>query len=267
MDLTQSDIIIVVFAVTVVILLLATFGITFTLIYKKKQQANKKEKQTIQSQFNETLLQTQLEIQEQTLQNISQEIHDNIGQTLSFIKLNMNMINLDKREAAEDKLGESNVLLTKAIQDLRDLSKILNTDFISETGLVHAIELQLTILKKTELYTTRLDVTGSKEKYQLQSELVTFRVVQECLNNIVKHAEATDIRVTMDYGFGKLMITVCDNGRGFSVDLANDGMGLRNMRSRLLLMLGSIKIESTPGKGTIVYIELPKQKEMQYGNI
>ena len=114
------------------------------------------------------------------------------------------MIDIDKRDEAEDKLAESKTLLSKAIQDLRDLSKMLNTDFINETGLVNAVIQQLNILKKTGEYSTKIQTSGDLGKYQLQQELVVFRIVQELLNNIVKHAEANSINIEMNYQPEKL---------------------------------------------------------------
>ncbi len=209
-------------------------------------------------EFEKQLLQTQLEIQEQTFQNISLEIHDNIGQALSFIKLNINTIDIDERDAAKEKLTESKTLLTKVIQDLRDLSKTLNTDFINEIGLANAIEQQLNILQKTGVYSTLLSVNGEAEKYQLQRELVVFRIVQELLNNIVKHAEAVSINIAMDYQAEKLLITVTDNGKGFDALTETNGLGLRNMLNRMTLINGFITINSKPGEGTNAVIELPK---------
>lgn len=257
----HNEITFVIIGVIIVFLVLGGMLVYILLFYQKRKFQNMQRLTKMEKQFNETLLQTQLEIQEQTFQNISQEIHDNIGQTLSFIKLSINMIDIDKREIAEERLSESKTLLTKAIQDLRDLSKMLNTDFINDAGLANAIDQQLGILKKTGLYTVILEVHGKKEKYQLQSELVVFRIVQELLNNIVKHSEADQINIVMDYRQDKLYITVSDNGKGFNVNNESDGIGFRNMHSRIALIHGGIELISAPGKGTTAIIDLPRQKE------
>ncbi len=224
-----------------------------------------KERENLLNQINlhqQELLKTKLEIQEQTFHNISGEIHDNIGQTLSFIKLNINTIDIDSPEAARDKLFESRNLLTKVIQDLRDLAKTLNTDFIEKLGLANAIDQQLNILKRTGLYTTQLSVNGETSRSELQSELVIFRIVQELLNNIVKHAEATSIIIEMQYHPKKLVITVQDDGKGFdhqTQDLSSgSGLGLRNIHNRLSLVNGTILFERTAAKGTMATIELLK---------
>jgi two-component system NarL family sensor kinase len=158
---------------------------------------------------------------------------------------------------------ESKNQLSQTIQDLRDIAKSLNPDFITELGLTGAIEQQLQLLQKTGLYQTSLVVTGEEYKNQLQQELVIFRIVQELLNNIVKHAEATEVSVRMQYEADKLAIAVTDNGKGFnaaSESAANKGLGLQNMVNRMGLIKGVIAINSTPGNGTVALIELPKQE-------
>ena len=107
--------------------------------YKQKQIKHIREKEKIQSQFQQTLLQSQLEIQEQTLHNISQEIHDNIGQVLSLTKLNIQTIDIYQPEKALIKINDSRELLTNAIRDLRNLARSMNTAYISEMGLLRSI--------------------------------------------------------------------------------------------------------------------------------
>jgi len=228
--------------------------------YQKRHFAFLREKQQIQSKFQEELLKTQLEIQEETFKTISEEIHDNIGQTLSFIKLNMNTLHVTLREGEEVTWQESKDLLTRVIQDLRNLSRSLNTGFIHEIGLINTVRQQLTLLEKTGLYATSLVVNGEQRPYSVHRELVLFRIVQELLNNIVKHAEAANILIRMNYEPERLLITVEDDGKGFEPERAsrdeNAGIGLRNMINRVTLINGSILINSSPGKGTTVSIDL-----------
>jgi signal transduction histidine kinase len=212
------------------------------------------------------LLKTQLELQEQTFQHISQEIHDNIGQALTFVKLNMHTIDLHKPEETENKLSESKALIAKAIQDLRYIAKSLNTDFINEAGLAACIEHQLHFLEKTGLYTTSLSIDDRWTKNTPEIELVLFRVIQELLNNIVKHAEASHIAIELHHPPQSLSITVRDNGKGFIpqpqvLHECEKGLGLSSMNKRLAMIHGQIIIESTPGAGTIVHIEVPQQGE------
>lgn len=212
------------------------------------------------------LLKSQLELQEHTLQHISQEIHDNIGQALTFVKLNINTIDLHKLEETQNKLTESKLLITKAIQDLRNLAKTLNTDFITEAGLAASIKYQLHFLEQTGVYTTSFNEADELGNCPPETELILFRVVQELLNNIVKHAEASAIEVCLQTSPLSIRIMVSDNGKGFlpaqlSWKKGEKGLGLGNMKKRIDIMQGTFNLVSMPGKGTCVTIEVPHKME------
>src|SRR6185436_14570695 len=132
-----------------VIGLLSFFMIWFVFMYRKSYSKHLQEEKLLESYYQQELLQAQLEIQEQTLRTISQEIHDNIGQVLSLAKLNLNTMEIDKKEELQEKIVDSKKLVSKAIQDLRDLSKSMNTDNIEAIGLVRAIQYELEMIRKT----------------------------------------------------------------------------------------------------------------------
>jgi signal transduction histidine kinase len=206
------------------------------------------------------LLRTRLEIQEQTLTNISAEIHDNIGQSLTFLKLHLNNIAGQFPSTAQNAVADCVNTVSKVLQDLRDLAKILNTDFIARAGLVEAIDQQLQFLNRTGLYHTQLLVEGDEEEYDAQRELVVFRVTQELLTNVVKHADASAITVTIGYSPTGLAISVKDNGKGFQVPQQPSaaGLGLSNIKNRIGLINGSVNFESTPGRGTTMTIAITR---------
>lgn len=258
----SSDIILVL-AVAIVFFSLASFITLFVVIYQRRQMKFKKSTEQLKLIFQQELLKTRLEIQEETFRNISQEIHDNIGQALSFVKLNLNTVDAYNAENVKKKLSESKELLTKSIHDLRDIARSLNPDFLNEIGLANAIEQQLQLLDKTQQYKTSFSVSGEVYKNDLHKELVVFRIVQELLNNIVKHAEANTVAAEMCYLQEKLKITIRDNGKGFDTHAMqssknNNGIGLKNMLNRMTLIDGYINIESIIGQGTTAAIELPK---------
>ncbi len=262
MQKDQYEIIIGIVLATVVFLFVGFFLIVIILYFNNRKKIHLREKEALQAAYQHELLTTRLEIQEETFKTISQEIHDNIGQALSFVKLNINTVDVYDPEATKEKLLESKNQLSQTIQDLRDIAKSLNPDFITELGLTGAVEQQLQLMQKSGAYQTSLSITGNEYKNQLQQELVIFRIIQELLNNIVKHAEATIVEVVMDYQPEKLTITVKDNGKGFDAfneSNTNKGLGLPNMLNRMSLINGQIAINSTPGNGTIAIVELPRQ--------
>jgi two-component system NarL family sensor kinase len=262
MQIPVEDIVNILITATLFVVILAGFIVLLVKLFDKAKKNFALEKENIGKEFQTQLLQTQLEIQEQTLEKISQEIHDNIGQALSFVKLNMNSIDVNNPGHVEAKLEESKGLITRTIQDLRGLSKILNTGYLNNVGLVTGIEHQLTYLQKTGVYETRLEVSVTTWSYPPETEIVLFRIVQELLNNIVKHADASVIKVVLCYQETELRIAVSDNGKGFDPAILNNrpetkGLGLGNMGKRLSMIHATFTVDTEPGKGACIVIKVP----------
>jgi two-component system NarL family sensor kinase len=242
----------------------------FFLFFRKviqKQNSMLLNEQKMKTQFEKALLQTQLEIQEQTLKNISQEIHDNIGQALSLAKLNLNTMPAVNDELLQQKIINSKELVSKAIVDLRDLSRSLDTDYVKEMGLLRAIEYELELIRKTGTINTQLTADGAVFRLDKQKELILFRIVQETFNNIIKHAEAKNLIVNINYNSTELMLLITDDGKGVDLSPLNEssnsgfGLGIRNMHSRAKLIGADFNMLSSTGKGTTVKIVLPLQSQ------
>ncbi len=259
--MSKSDIEIVIIYSIMYFSIFGTALMLFVRFYEQKQITIKKRELDLQLQSLHPPLQSELEIQEQTLHNISQEIHDNIGQVLSLTKLNLNTMDLQQPIIAQQKLDDSRKLVSKAIQDLRDLSKSLNSDYVTELGLLRAIEYELELVAKTGTLQTQLDVTGTPVRLDTQKELILFRIVQEAINNMLKHAEATLLTISVSYNNTGFHISIADNGKGFdnataTTDNKKTGLGLRNMHNRSRLIGAAVSITSAPGAGTTVAISL-----------
>jgi len=252
--------------IATIVFLLAGFFIVIIIAYANSRKKKFiEEKQIMQSEFKNELLQTQLEIQEQTLKNISQEIHDNIGQALSLAKLNLNTMPPTNDEALQQKIVNSKELVSKAITDLRDLSRSLDTDYVQEMGLQRAIEYELEMIRKTGTVETNMVVEGAMFRLQKQNELILFRIVQETLNNILKHASARSINVNIDYSATAFTLIIKDDGKGVNLqplddEKSNFGLGIRNMHSRAKLIGADFNLSSSIGEGTEVKIILPNEK-------
>ena len=162
----------------------------------------------------------------------------------------------------KEKITDSKVLISKAIQDLRDLSKSLNTDNIAAMGLLKVIGYELDMIRKTG-FQTYLEVSGEEIKMEPQKELILFRIVQETLNNIIKHAEAKTIKVNMVYSTDKFQLTINDDGRGVDLTPLNEkaggdfGLGIRNMHNRAKLIGADFNMNSRIGAGTTVSLIVP----------
>jgi two-component system, NarL family, sensor kinase len=234
------------------LMLILFFVITLGMRYRKK----KKEKDLLESEYKNQLLKTQIEIQSQTLQTISQEIHDNVGQVLSLVKLNLSTLKPEE----EKKLQHTKQLVSKAINDLRDLSRSLYGNKIAELGLADAIDNELKILQNSGQFKTSFSILGEPFKLEPQKEMVVYRMLQESLNNAIKHSKAQNLNVVLKYDAGMFRLTIADDGVGFNthhVPAAQLGMGLKSMQSRAALIGAQFFIESSKNNGTSISIELP----------
>jgi len=250
-----------------IILVLIVFVVTIVYLYTQKQHTYFKEIEKIKAFHENTILQSQLEIQEQTFQNISREIHDNIGQKLSLAKLSLNAVGINRSDKDNEIMSDSVRILTDAISDLSDLSRSMSAEQILHNGLVSALEYEVAQLRKSGIFKATLITRGNMLYFDRQKELVLFRIVQEAINNIVKHAAASEIFLELDYAGEVLNMSIKDNGKGFFEDIRKHaGIGLLNMKKRAQIIGGELVISTSPGTGTTLMIKLPSQYETNSPN-
>lgn len=250
-----QDLYTIIITTTIVLLIIGVFLVVYILLYKKKEHSLIAKNLQQKQKFEATLLQTQIEIQEQTLKTISQEIHDNIGQVLSLANLNLNLVETDNPHNST-KIATATNLVNKAIQDLRDISRSLNTDNIQQAGLIAVIKTELEIIKKSGININFI-AEGKEVKLLPQVELILFRMLQECINNSIKHAKANNINITAYYGIATVEFTIDDDGIGFNEATVKKGQGLNNLHNRSKFINANIDINSVENKGTTVRIEVP----------
>lgn len=256
-DPSTQGIIIFIAGVTLFLLLLISFIVAIVYKFQQKQNSYFKDIETLKESHQNSLLQTQLEIQEQTFQNISREIHDNIGQKLTLAKLHLNTLNYNNAGKTEQMVNTSVKLIGESINDLSDLSRSMSNEIILSNGLIKALELETEQLKKPGIYNVQLSITGNPIFMNPDTELILFRIAQEGLNNIIKHAGATAIVINLHYSSILLSMLISDNGKGFNVDETRAGIGLQNIKKRTNMLKGSIEINSAFYVGTQIKIQIP----------
>lgn len=240
---------------TIIVIFFVAFVVLLSYLFTNRKNKLLQEKQLMKTQFEQELLQTQLEIQEQTLKTISEEIHDNVGQVLSLAKLNLNTFESNPQK----KLTDTKELISKAINDLRDLSRSMHGDRITELGLQQSLIDELQILQNSGEFETHFKITGDSYKLPPQKEMIIFRMVQEALNNAIKHARAKNISLLLDYKPELFILTVQDDGKGFDAAVIENqtGIGLKSMQNRARLIGATCTLQSSSENGTLIVIELP----------
>ena len=260
-NLSQQVVVIIISSVFLLVVAIGIILLVF--IYQKKQHLYVREKEQLKVDFEKQILESKLEIQEQTFKYISQEIHDNIGQVLSLAKLTINTMTANDAEVLNEKIDSSKNLVGKAIEDLRNLSRNLNTDYITDLGLSVSVENEIKILRNASQYDIEVIREGNEYRLPHQQELIIFRIFQEVLQNIIKHAGATCITITFYYKPNSFILEISDNGIGFNASVLNEGrkdpvgIGVLNMRHRANLISADFIINSQAGNGTVVKIKLP----------
>src|SRR4051812_40548739 len=192
---------------TAAMLFFVIFFYLFFLQMHRRRAIHEKEIYDLKVQYERTLFESQIEIQEQTFRNISQEIHDNIGQVLSLAKLNLNTI---PQMESSDKIALTEELLGKAISDLRDLSKSLHPEKIVDIGLANAIRNELSVMQKAAKLSTELFAGDEEIKLSDEKCIIVFRMMQEILHNILKHAKAKNVKVKMYSNDNYAIIEIID---------------------------------------------------------
>ena len=254
-----------IFIVISVILILALIMFITIIIYRYQQKQNIyfKEIEALKTFYQNELLLSQLEIQEQTFQNISREIHDNIGQKLTLAKLHLNTLEYINNNKTISQVNDSINMISEAISDLSDLSHSMSSEIIFNNGLIKALDSEVALLSKSGIYKIGFSVTGNPIFMDADTELVLFRIVQEALNNIVKHSDASQINIHLYYDTFLLTMEINDNGKGFDAEKQQTGTGLQNLKKRAAILKGNLNISSSKNIGTKIKIDIPLYENNQ----
>ena len=239
----------IIFAILGLVALCIIMIFLFVVFQKKKNALILKNIEN-QKKFEQEIAETQVEIREQTLRNISWELHDNIGQLLTLAK-----IQLQNVENNSNNILEVNQNLTTILNEVRALSKVINPDYISTVKLEDAIQIEIDRFNRLNYIKATLNIYGEPFALNPKSEIIIFRILQEFFSNTIKHSKATELSVNLNYTAKTLNITVKDNGKGFDVNqLKNKGLGLDTMQKRAKLIHAQVNIISLINNGTTLKI-------------
>lgn len=255
MQVSPNNIVILISAITIIFLIAGTFMVLYVTIYNGRKKKYLDEKNRMEETFEQELTKTKIEVQEDTYSALAKELHDNIGQLLSSTKMLLG-ITQRKLDKSCDTLVTADETLGKAIQELRLISKSLNKDYLEQFSLVENLQSEINrinstgCLQATFVHPDNLSI-GANE------QLILFRIVQEAIQNAIKHADANNITITITEKEEQLITTIADDGIGFSENTVSFGTGVVNMKHRVKLLVGFIQWENPENNGTVVRILLP----------
>ena len=248
-----------------VILLLVLFVVVFFIAFQRRKNKFLLERIEAQQKFDKEIEKSKLEIQEQTFKNIAWELHDNVGQLLSVVNIQLNMLMSIAPEDFHEPINETKGVVKEAVHEIRTLSKILNNDVILKNGLVTSLELELARFNKLNFLEAILEIDGEVKEIKSTDEIIIFRILQEFFSNVIKHAKAKKLFVLLDYKPNFFEILAKDNGIGFDPKVKTDSSGMHTMKSRAGLLNAEFSLTSNVGEGTTLFIKYPYKNEQHQG--
>jgi signal transduction histidine kinase len=196
--------------------------------------------------------------QERERRRIARELHDDTGQSLTSVLIGLRLAqDNDDPQQVRETLDELRETVTDAIRDLRALAVELRPTALDDFGLEAALERLVDTFGRRTGLAIELLVSGVEQRLGEQVETGLYRIVQESLTNVAKHAGAVHVSVILRGSDDALSLVVEDDGRGFDQSRPGQGLGLVSMRERVELLGGNLRIESSPGRGTTVAVEVP----------
>jgi signal transduction histidine kinase len=240
---------------TVLVILLGVIIVFSLFINQKRKFKHRQQLDNMKNEFANEILKTQLEIQTQTFETVSRELHDNVSNTISLALLNLN---LGGSKPGEDKIQEAKSLMLEAKNAVKDFSWSISPVNLAAIGFTRSLHELIDRFKKINTIKFETTITGQEFAVEPERHIIIYRIVQEALSNCVKHSRCDTVRISVDFNKPELSLCIADNGCGFDtgqVMAAKEKIkssGLSNIFSRAGMIGAEIKVESTPGKGSII---------------
>ena len=242
------------------VLLFLTLSIVISILilrFIKNKQKHSIQLENMKAEFEKQLLQSQMEVQESTFSSLGQELHDNVGQLLSTTKM---LLGITERnmEQIPDTLNTANATLGKAIHELRALSKSLTKEWLEQFDFNENLKNEVARIDSSGVIKVHLS-SATELPLRRDEQIILFRIVQEALQNTIKHAHAENLSIIISNVEDELRIIIEDDGVGFVEKEQPAGIGLMNMKHRMRILGGHINWISSQPKGIQVLIRLKFQ--------
>jgi signal transduction histidine kinase len=246
-------------------LILTLFAVTLAVVLvvqRQRQQKAKHEQLSMQLRHEAELLNSRIDVQEQSMSLISEELHDNVGQLLAVVKMNLNNLKARLEVAPQEAVPlveRTKEAVVKTINEVRHISHSLNSTLIQDVGLVQLLRRDTEFINESSGLRVTLDIRGAVVRLTPEKDLLIYRIMQELLQNTMKHAAASTVTIVLTYSSQQLVVSIRDDGKGFeAATIEHSGsLGLRNIRNRAALLGAELDIESEEGKGTKTVLKIP----------
>lgn len=245
--------------VLILLALVIGSGLVFMLIVQRNKRRAQAEKDAALIAERDRGTKAVFTAQENERKRISKDLHDGVGQQLSGLKMAFQKLGFDIKQIAPNKTEEVEKLssiLSESADEVRAISHQMMPKALTELGLIEAIEDMLKKSLGIAKIKFAFEHFGITDRLSEQIEISLYRVAQELINNIIKHAKATEVSVQLFKNGDKLILVIEDNGTGIK-NSVGDGHGLLNIRSRINTLHGEVNLEPSPNSGTLATIRIP----------
>lgn len=232
-------------------------GIMLFSLLKRNQFRNRLERLKEHEELQRQRFSAVIEAEENERARVAKDLHDGIGQLLSSAKLSLTAVTLLPHDAQGQLLNNSIKVLNQATQEVRSISHNLMPAALMELGLKEAIEDMVDKINESKLLNINFSMVGIENRLQGPIEVAVYRVIQEIINNMIKHSKADLIEINLTGIENTLHLSISDNGVGFEKDMItkSKGLGWKSIFSRIAMLKGLIDVDSQPGKGTNITIQ------------
>ncbi len=253
----KKEVIFAVLFFTTVLVLLAFFLLFFLVRYRYKSNAYIRERERLKKDYEQALMQARIEVQENTLLSLGYELHDNIGQLLSAAKMYLNTFKY-KMHDVPPLLTATEETLQKAITEVRSLSRSVDKEWLQQFSIIENLRTEVKRINASQAM--QISFTHPDKIFiSPDKQIILFRIIQEALQNGIKHSLAKNFCIDFRAADNNLLIKIIDNGKGFDYTLEpQTGSGLKNMKHRTKLLGGTIEWKLLPERGMAVIIDLPE---------
>lgn len=252
--MSQETIVLIIYTIAVIFGLLL-FVIWFFIAFQNRKNKLLVKQIEAEKRYERELATSQLEIQEQTFKNIGWELHDNVGQLLSVLSIQLNMILLKAPRTIQKQLKDTSDVLGNTIQEVRNLSKTLNNEVVNKNGLIRSLEIEVERFNRLKYLKASFEVNGKITCISAAHEILIFRIYQEFLANVMKHSKAKNLSVTLNFNANDLEIIAEDNGVGFDTSQKTESSGLQTIKGRATLLNAKYSLTSIIDNGTKLVLQ------------
>jgi two-component system, NarL family, sensor kinase len=233
--------------------------------YRRRQIQNKMDLQAEVMKQQDLATKAIINAEENERKRIAAELHDGVGQMMSAAKMNLSAIENEmpfKDETQKNSFNKVIGMLDESCKEVRSVSHQMMPNALLKSGLASAVKEFLDKID-SRIIKINLHAEGLNERLDSNTETVLYRVIQECVNNVIKHAGANKLDISLIKDADGIAATVEDNGSGFDINDKQkfEGIGLKNINSRVNFLKGTVDFDSSPGKGTLVAIHVPFTNE------